>query len=852
MSNNDIHPTLEQVRCRLPGAVLLACNGNKHPIHEAWQTTSYAETQKPEYQEELKSAVAIGVLLGPPSGSLVVADCDTEVFFNAMVLLNTERNATLVTRGVRGGSFWYWIQGNYPEKIYKLVVEPTSRFAQGGKVQKNGLVQIGEFRGARGQSIICGQHPAGIYYTWPSDREPRILSFLDIIWPYELDLPWIAKKTVSGPHIAQSVAQPPTSQPTTTSSVSGGADNETTSLLADAIAALSVSFLWKHFGYPERRTNPVSSPFRVDHKPSFSIYSEEGQERWYDHGAKEGGDSFDFYKQATGLSASAAFVPFVELAGLGDRLRKNRVRVAMQKGSGAGATQNKEALILPCGPVPYIECASNLFPVLAQRYRYFVRGQFISEIAYKKPMKDKQLHDVFQPLEADAFRSRLEKDFDLLIWRKELGQLVLKPALCTLDSARVLLKSDEAIQYLPAVATLSALPVLTAIDGVLHILTRGYHDVHGGIYVTHGEGELILPDLASALALILDAIKDFDFLSPSDKSRCVASFLSPALHAGHLLGEVDYPIDIGEADKPQAGKTFRFKLINAIYGETPYIISNRRGGVGSLDESISSALVSGLPVILFENFRGFMDSPLLETCLRGVGIAPARIPHRGEVQLPTTHINWQLSSNGIEATRDLGNRSIIVRIAKHASDFQFAQYPEGNILPHIKANQLQYLGAVFRVIQEWWEHGRKRSKENRHDFTEWVQTLDWIVQEICGLAPLLEGHTEAILRVSDPALSWLRQVALAVEEQSRLSEALLAREIIDICQALGIEVPGFRGFIGSEQLLMHVGKILGRIFREESETKIDRYQIRKDSRKEHRPLEAGGDFFKHYYWFEKR
>ena len=274
--------------------------------------------------------------------------------------------------------------------------------------------------------------------------------------------------------------------------------------------------------------------------------------------------------------------------------------------------------------------------------------------------------------------------------------------------------------------------------------------------------------------------------------------------------------------------------------------------MGSLDESISSALVAGVPFIIFENFRGRLDSRLLETCLRGIGVAPARIPHRGELQISTIHINWQLSSNGIESTRDLINRGIISRISKRPPNYSWAQYPEGNILAHIKANQPQYLAAVFRIIQEWWERGRKRTDENRHDFTDWAQPLDSIVQDIFGLAPLIDGHIEEVLRVSDPALSWLRQVGMVAEKEDRLDEALLAHEIIDIGQTYGIDFPGIRGFISSDNLLMHVGKVLGRIFRDSSEIAIDRYKVRKETRKQYRPTKEGGEYSKHYYWFEKR
>jgi hypothetical protein len=344
---------------------------------------------------------------------------------------------------------------------------------------------------------------------------------------------------------------------------------------------------------------------------------------------------------------------------------------------------------------------------------------------------------------------------------------------------------------------------------------RGYHAVHGGIYVSHGEKEnpILLGELMTARKLILEILKDFDFVSESDKSRAVASLISPALRIGKFLGDADFPIDIAEADQSQGGKTFRLKLICAIYGETPYVIANREGGVGSLDESISSALLAGIPFILFENFRGRMNSQLAETCLRGTGVAPARIPHRGEVQVSTAHINWQLSSNGLEATRDFVNRSVINRISKRPSGYKFAPYSEGNILAHVKANQPQYLGAIFRIIKHWHDQGCRRTDENRHDFMEWAQTLDWIVQNIFGLAPLLDGHTEEILRVSDPALSWLRQVGIAVGKDNRLDEGLSASEILDICEGRGVEFPGAVLTKDPDQLAMYVGRLLGRIFR---------------------------------------
>ena len=840
--NNDAHPTLDDAQAILPpGVVFLAINPNtKAPFRDSWQLITYADTQADDYQNELARAETIGVLLGPPSHSLIVLDCDTENFFREMMRLNAERNPTLISKGARGGALWYLFEGDYPTQTHKLWSPKNSPFGIGGKPHPKdpGLVAIGEFRGGKCQSIICGRHPSGCFYCWPCARPPLLRRLSDIIFPPEVELPWVDKPRAAAP--------PSQQHKHSTEGSSRGAHSD--DLLQEALARLTIEALWDHFNYGPRRGNPIKSPFREDKHPSFSIYTDDkdGKQKWKDHATDEGGDAFDFYQRATNKSAKDAFAKFIELAGLGAELTTKK----------AAATPGKNPqLILPSGSVTFTEVAHKVFSVLAARRRYFVRDRLLVEVAYKKPMKDQQLHDVFQLLEPDAFRSRLEKDFSCYVWREQRGKSVLKPGRLTNDAAKVLLKADAAFEHLPPISFLSAQPVFTTVGDRLEILYKGYHDVHGGIYVSHGETPIHLPELATARDLILEIIKDYDFVSESDKSRAVASLISPALRIGKFLGDADFPIDIAEADQSQSGKTFRLKLICALYGETPYVIANRQGGVGSLDESISSALLAGIPFILVENFRGRMDSQLVESCLRGTGVVPARIPHRGEVQVSTAHINWQLSSNGIEATRDFVNRSVINRISKRPPGYKFAAYDEGNILAHIKANQPKHLGAIFRVIKHWHDCACPRTDENRHDFIEWAQTLDWIVQNIFDLAPLLDGLTEEILRVSDPALSWLRQVGIGVEKDGRLDEALLATEIVDICQAHGIDFPNKVFTTDLDQLAMYTGRLLGRVFRDvlaNEELAIDRYKIKRESVKQNRPSQAGGDFIKTYYWFRKR
>jgi hypothetical protein len=273
----------------------------------------------------------------------------------------------------------------------------------------------------------------------------------------------------------------------------------------------------------------------------------------------------------------------------------------------------------------------------------------------------------------------------------------------------------------------------------------------------------------------------------------------------------DFPLDVAEADQSQSGKTYRQKLVNRIYNEIPSAITAPRGGVGSLDETISAALIRGRPFITLDNFRGRLDSTILEQAIRGMNRVSCR-ELRNRADVDTQPFNWQLSTNGAEFTRDIANRSIITRIRKQPDGYAFRQHPEGDLLAHVAANQSFYLGAIFSVIREWARHDCKRSDEHRHDFRDWCRSLDWIVQNVFGLAPLLDGHREEQARTANPLLQWLRDVTNAARSANQLDRQLSTSQLVNIAEDAGIEFPG--NPYNKDDPPQRTGKILGKLFKD--------------------------------------
>jgi len=150
--------------------------GNKNPIPKGWQTISYEDSQKDDYQEALHGN-NFAILTGSASNGLISVDLDTDEAEAEFRIANPDLTAgTLRTKGDRGCNFWLKIEGEYPEGVSKITT--------------NGGKPVGELRAGNGITVVQGTHPSGKTYT-NNNRHPELICFDEIQWPEHWDCPWI-------------------------------------------------------------------------------------------------------------------------------------------------------------------------------------------------------------------------------------------------------------------------------------------------------------------------------------------------------------------------------------------------------------------------------------------------------------------------------------------------------------------------------------------------------------------------------------------------------------------------------------------------------------------------------------
>lgn len=477
---------------------------------------------------------------------------------------------------------------------------------------------------------------------------------------------------------------------------------------------------------------------------------------------------------------------------------------------------DRPTVLLPGGVMEISVSAKKLGELLAAAGGFYVRGAALTLMEWEG--RTPKLRIVTPAMLASALESVAR------LVRISSGRL--QPAICSEQAAKLILNAAAFIDAFPKIRVVSPVPLLAERDGDLVEVT-GYDEGSGILAPRRAIDEV---PLDKGIDLLRDLMHDFRFATPSDRSRALAAIITPALVLGGLLpGRA--PVDLGEADEPQAGKGYRNKLTAAIYGQAVKTITQRKRGVGSIEESFNAALIAGANFICLDNVRGKIDSPAIESFLTEDSYV-ARMPYTPNVEIDPRRTIVMMTSNRAELTPDLACRSSCVRILKQPPGYAFREFPEGDLLAHVRSNWALYLGAVFAVIKAWHEAGKPGTKEYRHDFRTWAKSLDWIVQKLLYEAPLIEGHRETQDRMSTPALTWLRSVAREVGRAGRFDEWLRAHDILDlILVATNVAVPGLprdadpEDEATREKLLLAMGRRLAQCFARSHLVVIDRFRI---------------------------
>lgn len=486
--------------------------------------------------------------------------------------------------------------------------------------------------------------------------------------------------------------------------------------------------------------------------------------------------------------------------------------------------ENKPQVVLPGGSTTITATAQAIAEAVAPAARVFSRGGTVWQLREDE-------HGICELDQVKPAKARsLFEDYCRFVTTKKdkAGNISYQPAVMSETLARAILESEAFLCRIFEIKGMSNVPFpVVGDDRVFRLAGRGY-DKETKTLVA-GISDSIGSDfpVSEAVSLLKTLYVDFNFMTESDEARCIANLMTPAFRRAGLVGD-RVPIEVSEADKSQSGKTLLQQVKAAVYADTPSYVTERRNGVGSTDENFSTALLSGRPFVLLDNFRGKLNLTSLESFLTAASNFECRGFRKNGSVNPENYF-LGLTSNGAEMTTDLANRSCIVRIQKRPSGYEFRDYGDLEFVDFVKSNHAVFLSAVYSILKHWNEEGRPKTDESRHSFYPWARSMDWIVQNYFGLPPLLDGHEDAQERTANPHLTFLRQLVIKLAQQEDFeTRRYRASELAEACEE-ELSIPGLarNQETDHDARNMAVGKIMKTVLKEQDEIELDEVVIRR-------------------------
>jgi hypothetical protein len=98
--------------------------------------------------------------------------------------------------------------------------------------------------------------------------------------------------------------------------------------------------------------------------------------------------------------------------------------------------------------------------------------------------------------------------------------------------------------------------------------------------------------------------------------------------------------------------------------------------------------------------------------------------------------------------------------------------------------------------------------------------------------------------VSNPALVWLRNLVLAINEAGDLNRALTATDINTICDSADIAIPGLRSGADEDKAKKVIGTVMAKLFRDRDSLEADGFVVTREEKYVSRDNSADGGSFK--------
>jgi hypothetical protein len=236
-------------------------------------------------------------------------------------------------------------------------------------------------------------------------------------------------------------------------------------------------------------------------------------------------------------------------------------------------------------------------------------------------------------------------------------------------------------------------------DGSL--LSQPGYDAETGLYYEPNCAVSLPPeptpeDAKAAVELLMTLIVDFPFKSKEHKAAWLAYLLTPLARYAY---DGPAPLALFDGNTAGVGKGLLCDIVSLIVSGRRMAVSPASPDDAELRKVITSVVLSGDPMVVFDNVSGSFGGPSLDAALTGTIWKDRLLGFNRTIELPI-HTVWAATANHAELIGDLHRRLLhIVLDSKEEypedrDDFTIKDLPK-----HVIDNRPALLGAALTVLR---------------------------------------------------------------------------------------------------------------------------------------------------------
>lgn len=316
---------------------------------------------------------------------------------------------------------------------------------------------------------------------------------------------------------------------------------------------------------------------------------------------------------------------------------------------------------------------------------------------------------------------------------------------------------------LPPLTGLISAPCLRP-DGSL--LTEPGWDEATGLWLDpHSELAMaVIPDqptdteLADAAHWIVDELLDeFPFADQPSRANAVALVLTISLRPA-IPGLV--PLALLNAPVAGSGKTLLINTATQIAtGRQAALTAAPSGDDDELRKRITSLLIAGEPVAVFDNVKARLTSSVLAQALTSPWWGDRILGHSQMLSLEQ-RATWAATGNNIQVGGDLARRCYPINLDPQIAQPWRRVYRRPNLDSWVDQHRADLLAAVLTIGRAWFARGRPDGgAPHWGTFQQWADTLAGML-EVAGIEGFLQNLTDLYEAVDVESAAWVRLLTL--------------------------------------------------------------------------------------------